>query len=88
MNSDRPSDLITKSTVDLVITLKNNSKVARVSDITMRNDNSNEKAMEVNSYLKQFCTENNIFLIDHTKQSIQETLTQVSYISTNQVVLF
>ena len=33
----------------------------------MRNDNFNEKAMEVNGYLKQFCTEDNIFLIDHTK---------------------
>ena len=33
----------------------------------MRNENFNEKAMEVNGYLKKFCTENNIFLIDDTK---------------------
>ena len=33
----------------------------------MRNYNSNDKAMEINAYLKQFCIEKNIFLIDHTK---------------------
>ena len=34
----------------------------------MRNDKFNEKAMEVNGHLKQFCIEKNIFfLIDHTK---------------------
>ena len=49
----------------------------------MRNDNFNDKAMKVNGYLKQLCIEN-VFLIDQTKQSIQEILTEVSYISTNQ----
>ena len=33
----------------------------------MRNDGFNEKAMEVNGYLKQLCIEKNVFLIDHTK---------------------
>ena len=67
LNSDRPSDLIAKSIVDLVIALKNNLKNVSTSNIIMRNDNFNEKAMEVNDCLKQFCIENNIFLIDHTK---------------------
>ena len=61
LNSDRPSDLIAKSIVDLVIALKNNLKNVSTSNIIMRNDNFNEKAMEVNDCLKQFCIENNIF---------------------------
>ena len=67
LNSDRPSDLITKSIVDLAITLKNNSQNVSVSNIIMRNDNFNEKAMEVNGYLNQLCIEKNIFLVDRTK---------------------
>ena len=67
LNSDRPSDLITKSVVHLAITLKNNSQNASISNIIMRNDSFNEKAMEVNGYLKQLCIEKNIFLVDHTK---------------------
>ena len=67
LNSDRLSDLIAKSIVDLAITLKNNSQNVIISNIVIRNDNFNEKAMEVNGYLKQLCIEKNIFLIDHTK---------------------
>ena len=67
LNSDRPSNLIAKSIIDLVITLKNNSQNVSISNIIMRNDSFNEKAMEVNGYLKQLCIEKNIFLIDHTK---------------------
>ena len=67
LNGDRPSDLIAKSIVDLAITLKSNSQNVSISNIIMRNDSFNEKAMEVNGYLKQLCIEKNIFLIDHTK---------------------
>ena len=67
LNSERPSDLIAKPIVNLAITLKNNSQNVSISNIIMRNDNFNEKAMEVNGYLKQLCIEKNIFLIDHTK---------------------
>ena len=44
--------------------------------------------MEANGYPKQFCVEKNIFIIAIPKQSIQETLTEVSNILTNRVVLF
>ena len=33
----------------------------------MRNDNFDEKNMEIIGYLKQLCIETNIFLIEHTK---------------------
>ena len=61
LNSDRPSDLIAKSVVDLAITLKRNSQNVSISNITIRNDSFNEKAMEVNGCLKQLCIEKNIF---------------------------
>ena len=67
LNSDRPSYLTAKSIVDLVITLKINRQNVSISNIIIRNDSFNEKAMEVNGYLKQLCIEKNIFLIDHTK---------------------
>ena len=67
LNSDRPSDLIAKFIIDMAIILKKNSQNVSVSNVIMRNDKFNEKAMEVNGYLKQFCTEKNIFLIDHAK---------------------
>ena len=51
-SNDRPSDLIAKSIVDLVITLKTNSQNISVSNIVMCNDNFNEKSMEINGYLK------------------------------------
>ena len=66
LNSDRPSHLIAKSIVDLDITLKSNSQNVSISNIIMRNDSFNEKAMEVDGYLKQLCIEN-VFLIDHIK---------------------
>ena len=62
LNSNRPSDIIAKSIIDLTITLKSNSQNVNVSNITMRNDNFYEKAMEVDCYyLKKFYTENNFF---------------------------
>ena len=61
LNSDRPSDLIAESIVDLTITLKNNLQNVSVSNIIMHNDNFNEKAMEASGYLKQLCIEKNIF---------------------------
>ena len=67
LNRDRPVDLIAKSIIDLAITLKSNSQNVSISNIIMRNDSFNEKAMEVNGYLKQLCTERNIFMIDHPK---------------------
>ena len=67
LNNDRPSYLTAKSIVDLVITLKINRQNVSISNIIIRNDSFNEKAMEVNGYLKQLCIEKNIFLIDHTK---------------------
>ena len=61
LNRDRPSDLIVKSIVDVAIALKNSSQNVSISNIVMHNDSCNEKAVEVNGYVKQLCIEKNIF---------------------------
>ena len=61
LNSERPIGLIAKYIVDVAIILKSNSQNVSVSDITMRNDNFNDKAMEVNGYLMQFCIKKEYF---------------------------
>ena len=42
-------------------------KELSISNIIMRNGKFNNKGMQVNRNLKQFCIEQNIFLVDHTK---------------------
>ena len=61
LNKDRAPDLIAKSITDLAITMKSNS------NIVMRNDKFNDKAVKLDGHLKRFSIEKNIFLIDHTK---------------------
>ena len=53
LNSDGPSNLISKSIVDLAITLRNNLQNVSISNMRMCNDSFNEKAMEVNGYLSK-----------------------------------
>ena len=52
LNIDRAPDLIAKSIIGLAISMKSNSQNVSISNIIMRNDNLNEKAMEVNGHLK------------------------------------
>ena len=41
--------------------MKRNPQNASISNIIARNDNLNDKGMEVNGHLKQFCIKNIIF---------------------------
>ena len=66
--SDRPFNVIAKYFTDLAITLESNSQNVSISNIIMRNDNFNEKAVEVNGYLKQLFIGNNIF-VDRSYQN-------------------
>ena len=51
LNSDKSSELIVKSIADVGPSLKNESRDASKSSITLRNDKLKEKAAEVNDYL-------------------------------------
>ena len=48
LNSDRAPDFIAKSIVDMALTMKRNSENGSILNIIMRNDNLNNKAMEIN----------------------------------------
>ena len=87
LNSDKPSHVIAKSTVDLAMTLKNSSQNVSVFNIIKYDDNFNEKAIEAYGYLKQFCIGKNILLINHTKRIHSRNINR-SYISTSPIVLF
>ena len=48
LNSDRAPDFIAKSIIDMALTMKWNSQNGSILNIIMRNDNLNNKAMEIN----------------------------------------
>ena len=51
LNFDKSSELIVKSIADVGPSLKNESRDASISSITVRDDNFKEKDAEVNDYL-------------------------------------
>ena len=69
-NNDVPSnktpETIAKSILDLSISKWTTCDVS-ISNILIRKDKHQQKAQEVNSYLKELCKEFNIHYIDHEK---------------------
>ena len=51
LNFDKSSELIVKSIADVGSSLKNESRDASISSITVRDDKFKEKGAEVNDYL-------------------------------------
>ena len=51
LNFDKSSELIVKSIADVGPSLKNESRDANISSITVRDDKFKEKGAEVNDYL-------------------------------------
>ena len=76
LNSDKSSELIVKSIADVGPSLKNESRDASKSSITLRNDKLKEKAAEVNDYLMKWllCTERNVYFINHAKNILAHYL--------------
>ena len=70
LSTERSPELIAKSIVDLVATLKGNSRDVSVSNIIVRGDNSNlnEKGCEVNAHLTEMCKGKKLNLINHSKK--------------------
>ena len=65
--SDRLSDLIAKSIVDVASSMKNENHDVTVSCIIAGADHFKEKSNEVNDYLSKLCMERNIYLTEHSK---------------------
>ena len=70
LNSDRTASQIARSIIELALSLKSKNSKILIPLIVPRNDNLNNKTMEVNSHLVHMCAGRNIPYIDHTN-SIQ-----------------
>ena len=66
LDSDRSPDLIAKSIVDVVSSLKTDKHDVTISNIT-QNNRFMAKANEVNKCLTELCFKRNFLLIDHSK---------------------
>ena len=64
--SNNSAKCIAESIIEKAVYLKNDKHDVSISSIALRKDNLKNKVDEVNNNLKEMCTENNIFLIDHT----------------------
>ena len=63
--SHKVSAKITSDIMDLVLKLESDACQVSVSNVTTRNDQHREKALEVNQHLKVLCREKNINVIDN-----------------------
>ena len=67
LDSNLSLDLIAKSIVDVVSSLKTNKHDVTISNIITRNDRFMAKVNEVNKCLTELCFERNFLLIGHSK---------------------
>ena len=70
LNSNRPSEKIAKTIIDLASELKSEKSGVSISSIIMRADKPelNKKGSEVNHHLKETCNRKNVYIIDHSKK--------------------
>ena len=66
LKSSKTASQISKSVIDLALSLKSETNAVTISLIVPRKDNLNNKAQEVNSRLINMCGERDITFIDHT----------------------
>ena len=66
VSSNKKAKSIAESVVSLVKEVKASKRDVSISSIILRNDNWNNKVMEVNSYLKDLCESNDIPFISNT----------------------
>ena len=64
--SSKTASQISRSVIDLALSLKSEANAVTISLIVPRKDNLNNKAQEVNSRLINMCGERDIAFIDHT----------------------
>ena len=65
--SNKNSEDIANSIIELVLSEKSESCDASISNIVVRKDRHQNKCQQVNDHLKEKCREKNINLIDHSK---------------------
>ena len=65
MNSELPPERIAKSVVDVAKNVKSDTRSVSISSILPRNDNFNNKVIEVNKELEKMCNKEKLKLIKH-----------------------
>ena len=70
LKSEKSSEFIAESIIDLAVSLKNEKRDVNTSIIIVRTENQEQtkKAMEVNKYLSEFCKEMNLYFIYTSKR--------------------
>ena len=66
LKSSKRASQISRSVVDLALSLKSETNTVKISLIVPRKDNLSSEAQEVNSRLINMCGERDITFIDHT----------------------
>ena len=66
LRENKNAEQIAKNIIELATDMKTNNNNIMVSGIIPRNDKWNQKAMEVNSFLKSFCLNCKFYFIDNT----------------------
>ena len=66
LRENKNAEQIAKNIIELATDMKTNNNNIMVSGIIHRNDKWNQKAMEVNSFLKSFCLNCKFYFIDNT----------------------
>ena len=66
LKSSKTASQISRSVIDLALSLKSETNAVTISLIVLPKDNLNNKAQEVNSRLSNMCGERDITFIEHT----------------------
>ena len=66
MKSESPPERIAKSVVDVGKNIQSDNRTVAISSIVPRNDNFNNKAMEVNKELCKMCEREKLFFVDNS----------------------
>ena len=65
LNSELPPEKIAKSIVDVAKNIQSDTRKVSISGIVPRNDNFNNKAMEVNKELSKMCNREKLLFLEH-----------------------
>ena len=66
LNSELPPERIAKSIVDVAKNIQSDTRKVSISGIVPRNDNFNNKAMEVNKELSKMCNRVKLLFLEHS----------------------
>ena len=82
LQSSKSAEDIAEKIVDQALGLKSDKCDVSVSSLIKRRDKCNDKAMSVNSHLKDLCHAKNLYFIDHSKLKFYHTNTSRIHLNT------